>query len=584
MSGALIGALRVSLGLDSAQFATGVKKARQEATSASAGIGSAFESIKGAAATAAAAVAAIGSAAVVMSVRKAVDAMDDLSKAAQKTGTSADELAKLQFAAKLSDVSSESLQKSLNKLNMAIVQIGPKAKGAAGALREIGVSAGSGTLDAMMKVADQFATMPDGAQKSALAIQLFGKAGAEMIPLLNGGSAAIKQAADEAERMGLVIDGTTARAAEEFNDNLTRLGSVVDGVQMQIAAGMVPSLAAMSKALVDGVNAGNGFASVGRAIGNGLVNVAEVAIKTGNAIGSLASRVVALSQASSLLYTKGDFFGAGKILSDNNDAIAKEYANTTKLFNDIRTEIANFKPGAVTQPVGGMDVLGGGAGAAAKKKEPSWMQRLRRGDFDTPSAPGKLEIVSPEQMMAVKQVAVDMGQIAVNVPKISQTEIFKQDVFAGAARLSESISGNLAQALVNGQSLGGALVNSLKAAAAQLASSVLMKLIGKGIGLALGGIGIPGFANGTRSAPGGLAMVGERGRELVNLPRGSQVISNPKTEQMMRAGANAPPQEVVVTVAPSPLFFTAVANATQSATNETFRQRTRSRMPVSAGA
>jgi tape measure domain-containing protein len=38
--------------------------------------------------------------------------------------------------------------------------------------------------------------------------------------------------------------------------------------------------------------------------------------------------------------------------------------------------------------------------------------------------------------------------------------------------------------------------------------------------------GIPGFAEGTNSAPGGLAWVGERGPELVNLPRGSQVIPN----------------------------------------------------------
>lgn len=38
------------------------------------------------------------------------------------------------------------------------------------------------------------------------------------------------------------------------------------------------------------------------------------------------------------------------------------------------------------------------------------------------------------------------------------------------------------------------------------------------------GINVPKFANGTNFAPGGLAMVGERGPELVNLPRGSQVL------------------------------------------------------------
>ncbi|MBO9437338.1 hypothetical protein J7354_01565 [Sulfitobacter sp. R18_2] len=45
-------------------------------------------------------------------------------------------------------------------------------------------------------------------------------------------------------------------------------------------------------------------------------------------------------------------------------------------------------------------------------------------------------------------------------------------------------------------------------------------------GTLMSSIGIPGFANGTNYAPGGLAMVGERGPELVNLPRGSRVIPN----------------------------------------------------------
>jgi hypothetical protein len=38
----------------------------------------------------------------------------------------------------------------------------------------------------------------------------------------------------------------------------------------------------------------------------------------------------------------------------------------------------------------------------------------------------------------------------------------------------------------------------------------------------------PGFANGTDSAPGGVALVGERSPELANLPRGSQVVPNDK--------------------------------------------------------
>lgn len=53
-----------------------------------------------------------------------------------------------------------------------------------------------------------------------------------------------------------------------------------------------------------------------------------------------------------------------------------------------------------------------------------------------------------------------------------------------------------------------------------------------------GGFSIPGFANGTNFAPGGLALVGERGPELVNLPRGSQVIPNHRLGSMGNTNVN----------------------------------------------
>jgi hypothetical protein len=49
---------------------------------------------------------------------------------------------------------------------------------------------------------------------------------------------------------------------------------------------------------------------------------------------------------------------------------------------------------------------------------------------------------------------------------------------------------------------------------------------GTGLGAGTGGLSFPMFADGTASAPGGMAIVGERGPELVNLPRGAQVVPN----------------------------------------------------------
>ena len=62
-----------------------------------------------------------------------------------------------------------------------------------------------------------------------------------------------------------------------------------------------------------------------------------------------------------------------------------------------------------------------------------------------------------------------------------------------------------------------------------------------GVGIALVALGAAlknltkrsAFATGTRYAPGGMALVGERGPEMINLPRGSQVIPAAQTSQMM---------------------------------------------------
>jgi hypothetical protein len=170
-------------------------------------------------------------------------------------------------------------------------------------------------------------------------------------------------------------------------------------------------------------------------------------------------------------------------------------------------------------------------------------------------------------------------------------EIIRPEAFQRAERFAEGLANNLSQALVFGQSLGGALVSSIKAAAAELVTSRLLDFLlgGRGAGgFRTGGLlgslfGIPRFADGTNFAPGGLAMVGERGRELVRLPRGSQVIPNGQTEAML-GRARAEPVELVVRTEPSPLFVTSVVQGSRGAARDEIRRATRPRMLRSPGA
>lgn len=191
-------------------------------------------------------------------VKGAIDAQDELGKMAQKVGMSVEDLSKLEYAAKLSDISTEQLSSGMKKLNTGMVEAASGTGKAYDALKVMGLSAkdSSGNLktnsQVLSEVADKFASYSDGAQKSALAVAIFGKSGQEMIPMLNGGSKAIKYAGIELDRFGAVITTGGAKASEEFNDNLTRLSAASSGLGKSIANTLLPTMNSFVESLIAG--------------------------------------------------------------------------------------------------------------------------------------------------------------------------------------------------------------------------------------------------------------------------------------------------------------------------------------------
>lgn len=122
---------------------------------------------------------------------------------------------------------------------------------------------------------------------------------------------------------------------------------------------------------------------------------------------------------------------------------------------------------------------------------------------------------------------------------------------SGAEEALSKFGGTTAKATEGLGQLGsglGSLGNSLSSAGSSAASGGglfgwLGGLFGGGGQWAAAASGkITGlFADGTNYAPGGLAIVGERGPELVNLPQGSQVFNTNKSQQMMAANSNSGP-------------------------------------------
>lgn len=215
-------------------------------------------------------------------IKSAIDAADHLNKLSQKIGISVEALSTLRFAAQLSDVSLETLQKGIKGLSQNITEANTGIGDGAQVFEALGVSVKNAdgsmksTEAVLLQVADVFANLEDGAVKTALAVKLFGKSGMDMIPFLNQGAAGINQLTAEAERLGLKLTTETARSAEAFNDNLTALKASSSSLGIALARDFLPELTNITNAMREAANeAGTlkalwvGLGGVGNLIFNG---------------------------------------------------------------------------------------------------------------------------------------------------------------------------------------------------------------------------------------------------------------------------------------------------------------------------
>ncbi len=131
---------------------------------------------------------ALSAAGLAAMVRSALESADALNKLSQRVGLTVEALSTLVPAAELSGVSAQTFETGLKKLATTMFEAATGSEESARRLKALGVEFKNqdGTLRAtdavLLDLADRFQAMPDGAQKSALAVQLFGKSGASSSP------------------------------------------------------------------------------------------------------------------------------------------------------------------------------------------------------------------------------------------------------------------------------------------------------------------------------------------------------------------------------------------------------------------
>lgn len=208
-------------------------------------------------------------------IKKSINAMDEMSKSAQRAGLPTEQFSKLAYAASLADVSMEDLQGTLGKLvkNQAEALKGTSQQAKVFASLGIAVTDASGKMrsagDVLMDFADAFQRQQGSPEIMAAGFQVMGRSFQNIIPLIKDGSAGLRDAGIEAEQLGKVLSTQAGQQAERFNDNITRMQSALAGATQQIAVGMLPKLNQMTDDMVAAAKQAENL----RQFGDGLATV-----------------------------------------------------------------------------------------------------------------------------------------------------------------------------------------------------------------------------------------------------------------------------------------------------------------------
>lgn len=225
---------------------------------------------------------------------------------AEQTGLAVEQFSRLEFAAKQTGVASEQLSAGLKIFARYATEAAGGSSTYVETFKAIGVSVkdASGNMrpmsDLLSEVADKFATYQDGTAKAALAQQLFGRAGAELIPLLDQGSKGIKEYGATFDKLGGTITKTTAEDAEKFRMKMNEVHALITGVGQTIMTDMLPALTDLMGSFT---NAGVGARSFGDSLSpvtfilKEIIQWSYVAVHTfedvGDALGGLSAVIAA---------------------------------------------------------------------------------------------------------------------------------------------------------------------------------------------------------------------------------------------------------------------------------------------------
>ena len=325
------------------------------------GVGNAFKAL-----FAAAAVAGFSA-----FVKGAIDSADAFGKLSTRTGIAADKLQAYANAGKLADVSQSDLETGLRTLARTQGEAADGVKTYSDAYAKLGLSVkkADGSLkpsDQLLgEIAEKFADLPNGPEKAAIAMDIFGRSGSKLITLLNGGSEAL-------ERFNYETSENFAQNAEYFNDQISILQIQFDGFRKQLADALLPALNAILEVFSDLFDSGTDFGPLFKTIEIGVRGVGSVVLGLVQSFRFFTRVLTDLVSIANLVRQGkfGEALGVAQVgLEDTRSQFFQDMEAQRKvLFGSSEAPADYFRQGSGFTPV--QIKSGSGTGTGTKGKPP----------------------------------------------------------------------------------------------------------------------------------------------------------------------------------------------------------------------
>lgn len=199
--------------------------------------------------------------------RETINAADQLDEMSERTGIAVQTLSELQFAAQMNGKSLQDVQAALQRVSVKATDAATGNKTAALAFDALGISVKNAegsmrsSLEITEDIGDAFRGIEDPTLKAALAVEIFGKQGPSLVPMIEK----LDEARKEAHELGAVVGPEFAAQAAEFNDNMDRLTFMAKGFAGAILSDVLPALSDMFTEFRTGIKV---FGSFGSAMWN----------------------------------------------------------------------------------------------------------------------------------------------------------------------------------------------------------------------------------------------------------------------------------------------------------------------------